>query len=292
MPHRFDRGEFHSLVICKCIARFIAQNDDRKRRRKAKGRRHRERPARHGDMAALEQVEGRDTEDEHRRRHIAGADGVDELGLRHRVEQHRGKVGDFHPHRLRVEDGADRMLHPAIGDKDPQRRNVRPQGDHERGEQMAALRQFVPAKDHQANEGGFKEERHQPFDRQWRAEDVADIVREIRPVGAEFELHGQAGGDTQDEVDRKDLAPEARHRPPDRPVGHHIDRFHDDQHERQAERQRHEQEVIQRGQRKLEPGKFDDGHVHHEQLPLPARMSLASDGGCVALQRRLVTNCN
>ena len=50
-------------------------------------------------------------------------------------------------------------------------------------------------------------------------------------------------------------------------AGHHIDALHDDQHEGQAERQRHEQEVIERGQRELQPRKVDDTGIHDDAPP-------------------------
>ena len=75
----------------------------------------------------------------------------------------------------------------------------------------------------------------------------------IGPVRSELEFHRQPRGDAQDEVDAEYLAPEARRRAPDRPVGHDIDRFHDDQHERQAQRQRDEEKMVKRGQGELKP---------------------------------------
>ncbi len=52
---------------------------------------------------------------------------MDELGLRDRVEHDLDEVGHFHAHGLRIELGAGRVLHPAIGDQYPQCRQVRPQ---------------------------------------------------------------------------------------------------------------------------------------------------------------------
>ena len=178
---------------------------------------------------------------------ISGAHGVDELCLGYGVEQHCAKVGHFHPHRIGVEGRAHRILHPAIGDENPQRGEIGPNRDHEGHRQMPQFRQTIPAKEHQSDEGCFKEEGHQSFDRERRAENVADIMREIRPVSAEFELHGQSGSDAENEVDPEDLSPEPRDFAPDRAARHHIDRFHDDEHEAHAERQRHEQKMIQGG---------------------------------------------
>ena len=75
--------------------------------------------------------------------------------------------------------------------------------------------QPVPAEEEQADEGGFEEEGHQAFDRERRAEDIADIMRVVGPVGAELELHGDAGGDAHGEVDAEQNTPEHRHVAPD-----------------------------------------------------------------------------
>jgi len=45
-----------------------------------------------------------------------------ELGLGIRIEQQRGKVGHFHTHGLVAEFRPHRVLHPAIGNQNPQRR--------------------------------------------------------------------------------------------------------------------------------------------------------------------------
>ena len=116
---------------------------------------------------------------------------------------------------------------------------------------MAELAHAIPAEEEQADEGRFQEERHQAFDRQRRAEDVADIMRVVGPVGAELEFHGDAGGDAHGEVDAEQLAPEPRHVAPDLAAGHHVDALHDGEQERQPERQRHEQEVIKSRHREL-----------------------------------------
>ena len=100
---------------------------------------------------------------------------------------------------------------------------------------MLHLGEAIPAEEEQADKGRFEEERHQPFDGQRRAEDVADIVAVIGPVGAELELHGQAGGHAQGKVDAEQLAPELDHVLVDLFAGDDIHRLHDRQDKRQPE---------------------------------------------------------
>ncbi|MNI37627.1 hypothetical protein D3C73_917280 [compost metagenome] len=68
---------------------------------------------------------------------------------------------------------------------------------------MLDLAQAIPAEEEQTDQRRFQEERHQTFDSQRGPEDVTDVMREVRPVGPELELHGQPGGHTQSKVDCK-----------------------------------------------------------------------------------------
>ncbi|MNI38998.1 hypothetical protein D3C73_931640 [compost metagenome] len=100
--------------------------------------------------------------------------------------------------------------------------------------------QALPAEEEQADEGRFQEERHQTFDGQRRTEDVTHVVAVVRPVHAELELHHQAGGHADGEVDAEQGAPEQGHLPPDLLAGHDVHAFHDGHHEGQAKRERYE----------------------------------------------------
>ncbi len=94
----------------------------------------------------------------------------------------------------------------------------------------------IPTEEEQSDEGGFEEEGHQPFDCQRGAEDIADVVRVVGPVGTELELKRDPGGDTKGEVDAEELAPETRHVLVDRLAGHDIDALHDDQNPGHSDR--------------------------------------------------------
>jgi len=104
-------------------------------------------------------------------------------------------------------------------------------------------KRFQPKKNRPTNVDSRKK-RHQPLDRERNAENVADVMRVISPVGAELEFERDAGGDAHREVDAEQLAPELGHVLVDRLAGHHVDRFHDHQQPRQAEGQRYEQEMV------------------------------------------------
>jgi hypothetical protein len=123
------------LIRAVQVSGFIAQHNDRYRARQSKARGDGHRALGHGDIASAQQVPGADREHEDRTHHIAGGNGMHELGLRDRVEQHRAERGQFHAHGVVVEFRPDRMLHPTVGNQDPERRKTRTQR-HERGDEQ------------------------------------------------------------------------------------------------------------------------------------------------------------
>ena len=65
------------------------------------------------------------------------------------------------------------------------------------------------AEEEDAEEGGFGEEGEDAFHEQRLADHRPGELRESRPVGAELELHRDAGDDPGGEGDREDPRPEA-----------------------------------------------------------------------------------
>jgi hypothetical protein len=261
-PHAFDGGELHLLVLGRQVAALIAQHRHRQGRGQAERGRHRHRALGQRQVPALQHIPGRYAQHEDGGAHITGRHRVHELGLRHGVGQHGEEVGHFHAHGLRIEGRAHRVLHPAVGDQNPQRREIGADGHGPSRHQMTDFRKLVPAEEEQADEGGFHEERHQPFDGQRRAEDVAHVMAVVAPVHAELEFHHHAGGHAHGEVDAEKRAPELGHVAPDHAAGHHVDRLHDGDQHRQPERERHEQKVVQRRDGELQPRQGNDVEFH------------------------------
>ena len=154
-----------------------------------------------------------------------------ELGLRPGTRNHFPEVGHFHTHCHEIEFAARGVLHPGVGNQNPQRREVRAQGHQERDGKVSALAQTVPAEEKEPDHGGFQEEGHQTFNRKRGAEDVAHVVRVVGPVRAELEFHGDAGGNAQGKVNAEKLAPETGHVFVDLTAGYDVTGFHDHQHE-------------------------------------------------------------
>ena len=141
----------------------------------------------------------------------------------------------------------------------------------------------VPAEEPQADEGCLEHERRD-LDRQRRAEDVADVGRESRPVHSELELHHRAGGDSDREVDQEERPEEAHVEPrPPRP-GPVPERLHHRQKRCQPERQRDEDEMEERRQRELPTRQHDNRVGERNQAKLLSvivslRVSVRPAGG-------------
>ncbi|MNX66876.1 hypothetical protein D3C86_979800 [compost metagenome] len=126
--------------------------------------RHRQHLADRRVVLAAQQVPGRRGTDEERRRDERRRGHVHQTIRERRVENHRQPVGRDH---LAIDDfKALRGLHPTIGRENPEGRNQRADGNHDRGEEVQATSDLVPAKQHDAEEPGLKEERSQYFVRQ------------------------------------------------------------------------------------------------------------------------------
>ncbi|MDT4846649.1 hypothetical protein FQZ97_806800 [compost metagenome] len=273
LPHGFERGHLGLLRFAHGVTRLVAEHDHAAHAGQAEGRGHAEAAFGELDVPALEQVPTADREHEHRAGGVTGRDGVHELGLRVRVEQHGPEVRHLHAHRHIAELGAHRVLHPAVGDQDPQGREVGAHRHQDGDHQVLRLGEPVPAEEEQADHGRFEKEGHQALDGQRRAEDVAHVVRVIGPVGAELELQRDAGGHAEREVDAEELAPEAGHVLPDDVARHHVHAFHDHQQPHHAQRQRHEEEVVHGRRSELQAGEVDKLFRNHGITPVGSRSS-------------------
>ncbi len=147
---------------------------------------------------------------------------------------------------------ADGVLHPGVGGDDEESGEPRAEEDHERGEPMEAGREALFAIDEQAEEGGFEEEGEDAFHGEGLADDAAGGAGEGGPVGAELELHGDAGDDAHGEVDAEDFDPEARGFVVVRGAGAEGDGFEDEDEEGEAHRQLREDVVEGDGEGELE----------------------------------------
>ena len=98
------------------------------------------------------------------------------------------RIGDAAFHRV-----AGRRLHPAIGRKNPERRQRGAEGDHQAGEHVQPARHALAAEQKYGEKRRFEKERRQNLVADQRPDDVAGDRREAAPIGAELIGQHDAG---------------------------------------------------------------------------------------------------
>ena len=157
---------------------------------------------------------------------------------------------------------ANGMLHPRVGNDDEEAGDPRAQPHHDRGEPVQAWRDALFAVKEEAEKRRLEEEAEDALHGQRLADDSAGKPREARPVGAELELHGNAGDHAHDEVDAEDAAPEARRSVPNFVARAQRHRFEHDDKQSQAHGELRKQIVEGDGEGKMQP--VDDLGVHRK----------------------------
>src|SRR5208283_1787783 len=91
------------------------------------------------------------------------------------IEQDCGKGGQLHAHGLRIEFGPNGIEHPAVGDENPERREIAAECDEPGRGEMLYLGEAIPSEEKEADESRLEKERDDCLDCERRPEDVADI---------------------------------------------------------------------------------------------------------------------
>ncbi len=212
------------------------------------------------DVAALSKMPRGDAEHDEAAGEEAGQDhmhvGVD----RELLEQDRGDVVRLGPIRRRVDLVADRMLHPRVGDDDEVRGQPGPRPDEVDRREVHLRCQAIATEHPEPDEARLEHESAEALDGQRPPEDVADVLRERRPVHPELELLHQARRHADREVDQEERAEEP-HQPLPLGVLRPIrQRLHDREQRRESERQRHKDEVVQGRERELQARQIERRH--------------------------------
>ncbi len=116
----------------------------------------------------------------------------------------------------------------------------------------------VPAEDQDGEEPALQKKREDALGGQRRAEDVAHKAGVHGPVGAELELHDDAGGHADGKIHGEDLGPEPRGFLVEDVAGAEEHPFEIDHHGPEPDGQRGEEVVEHDGQRELTSREGDD----------------------------------
>ncbi|MNI37628.1 hypothetical protein D3C73_917290 [compost metagenome] len=123
-PFGFNGSQFGFLHVPHFVTGFITQYDNGKDSSHTEAGSNGERTLGKSNVTPFQQIVRADTQHEHRAGGVASSYGVNELHLCNRVEDQLGEAEHLHTHGFKVEVGGDWVLHPAVGDQDPQRRQV------------------------------------------------------------------------------------------------------------------------------------------------------------------------
>src|SRR5436190_21152724 len=99
------------------------------------------------------------------------------------------------------------MLHERIRDENEVPGDLAAECDRDRSREMATRPESFLTPDQCADERTLQEEREHSFHRQRLSDYAAGILRKIRPVRSELEFHGNAGHDSDREIQSENLGP-------------------------------------------------------------------------------------
>ena len=118
-------------------------------------------------------------------------------------------------------------LHPTVGNKYPERRDVRPYSRKPRCRKVKPLAYFVPAKEHNGNKRGLHEECHYTFYGERRTKNIAHKPRIITPVCTELEFEYQPRSYTNGKIYSEESHPELGSLLPLFVARAYVERFHE-----------------------------------------------------------------
>ncbi len=204
-----DRRELRRLLLRDGPRRPVADDD----LGRCGQRQHRERHDEGGAVVAValspQPSDGVDAGDQRARDDEPGEVHVDLLVPEVRVEQRRERVDVGHL-AVRGQREALRVVHPPVdGDHRGRAEDAR-RGDDKPAQEVGALGQPVPAVDVDRDEDRLDEE-GETLDREREAEDLAELLHELRPQQAELEREDRAGDDADREQDQHHLRPALGH---------------------------------------------------------------------------------
>ena len=167
--------------------------------------------------------------------------------------------------------GVDRIpgrgLHPGIRGQNPERRDQRADGDHQRREEMQLRPDPLQAEQHDAEKTRLEEKCRQHLIGHQRADHRAGLVGKCRPVGAELVGHHDARYHAHAERNGEDLQPVIEQVDEDVPAGPEPEGFEHRQVARKSDREGREHDVERHREGELRAGQKDRiptfEHRHH-----------------------------
>ena len=156
-----------------------------------------------------------------------------------------------------VELHAYRVLHPRVGDENPDGRNRSTDTREPGGREVCFLAHLVPSEEHDGEERGFHEEGQYALNGQRGTENVAHEPRIVAPVGSEFKFQDDTRSDTYGKVDGEQFHPELGRTFPELVFLNYIKGFHGCHDDRQSQGERNEDPMVTGRKCELRPRPID-----------------------------------
>jgi hypothetical protein len=177
---------------------------------------------------------------------------VGELHQRPGIEQVGAQIADGQ-RAIGGDHVADRVLHERVRHQDEVAGEPAANRHQHRGEKMLSWPEPLLAKDQGPDKGALEQEGKHPLHRQRLPDDAARVLREVRPVRPELELHRDTGDHADGEIQPEDPRPETGRRCVPLVTGPQRTPFPEHEEPREPHRQLREQVVVRDGEGELKP---------------------------------------
>ena len=203
----FCRGDLGGLVLVRDEPGLMPDHDLDGQQDGERHGRHAHLPAGRLGHAATDNLPGASRKHDSRGGDVSGDQHVGQSRRETGGEDNLHPVGGVEVAGGRIDGKALRRLHPAIGRYDPEGGNRGADGDGAGGNEVELATDLVPPEQHDAKEGGLKEEGCEDFIAEKRADHTACDFGEDAPVRTELVAHHHAGNDAHREGEREDFDP-------------------------------------------------------------------------------------
>ena len=234
----FHGGKLHGLMLCHIHCRQVTGGKRGKNTCKSHPAGYLDRRHGHLDIALAQQEPAAHAYYKYSGECPCAGYGVSKLG--------NGRIGQYQcpevvhdvTHLCRVEFHSRGLLHPCVGDKNPQRRQGGAYGSEPCSGEVKPGAYLFPAEEHHCDESRLHEECHNTLYCKRGTEYVAYKPAVVGPIRTKLKFKDNTGGNTHGKVDAEKEHPEFRHCQPLGRTRFHIYALHDSDYQRKSYRER------------------------------------------------------
>ena len=270
-------GELHRLIFGNMYRRAITAKHNGKCTDNTHDSRYADTCQRETLLTLFEQIPATHANSEYRTRHPTAKYRVEEFRDCHRIEHQRPEIDHLVAHRIGIKLHTHRMLHPAIGNENPYRRDRRTDTRHPCCYKVSTLAHLLPAEEHHSKERRLHKEGQDTLNGKRCAKDIAHKPRIITEIGTKLKLQDDTRSDTDREVNTEDLHPEFGGLLPKLIARSDIDGLHNCHYHSESQRQRNKEPMITGCHCKLQSRPIDQCGFYHSVIRFKMIINILSD---------------